>query len=338
MNNDRYSRQTIFPGIGAGGQARLAQSRVAIFGLGALGSTIADELCRAGVGHLRLVDRDYVELGNLHRQTLYDELDARDGLPKAAAAAARLRRVNSDIELDAEIRDVNPGTVERLIENEDLVLDGTDNIETRLLINEACHKHGIPWIYGGAVGDSGMTMNIIPGETACFRCICPVAPPPGSMPTCSSAGVLGMLTAVIGSIEAAEALKILVGSSAVRKTLLAFNIWDSSTEYIELQPVPECPVCSRGRYEALEGAAGSSVTMLCGRDAFQIVPPSGTEVDFARLAARLAVTGSVNYNQFMLTYVSGELELRLFRDGRAILKNVRDESAAKSAYAQYVGL
>lgn len=335
---ERYSRQIIFGGIGQDGQQKLGQARVVIIGLGATGSVVANNLTRAGVGFIRLVDRDYVELTNLQRQLLYDEDDALHQLPKAIAAYNHLSRINSDILLEPIVADVNAANIERYISDVDLVLDGSDNIEVRYLINEACVKQLKPWIYAGALAGEGLTMNILPGDTACFRCLFPDAPPPGAVPTCSTAGVVNSSTVAIASIESAEALKILVGSPQVRKTLFQLDVWNSSADYIALERNPQCPVCGHHQFDALNRLPGTGATTLCGRDSVQIVPSTHAPIDLAAFAEKLTRIGSVKYNKFMLSYSDGVADFNLFPDGRAIIKNVKDENAAKSVYAEYIGL
>jgi len=334
----RYSRQIAFDGIGEEGQAKLLSSRVAIIGLGATGTVAANNLCRAGVGFIRIIDRDYVELTNLQRQTLYDEEDVSSPVPKAAAAFNRLSKINSGITLEPVVTDVNATTIEALINDVDLVLDCSDNIEVRYLINEACDKSGKPWIYAGALAGEGLTMNIFPEETACFRCLFPEAPPPGSYPTCSTAGVVNSVTAIIASVESAEALKILTGSPKVRKSLFQIDVWNNSSNYIDVEKNPDCPVCGRHEYEALSGLAGTGAVSLCGRDAVQITPDTNTEIDFAAFAEKLSKAGDVKYGKFMLTFSDGSVEFSLFSDGRAVIKNVKDENAAKSIYSEYIGI
>ena len=338
MNMDRYSRQIIFKGIGRDGQYRLLDARVAVIGLGALGTVIAGDLTRAGVGFLRLIDRDIVELTNLQRQTLFNEQDAAAQTPKAAAAYEHLVRVNSEIQLEPIVTDVNGMNIESLIRDVDLVVDGTDNAEVRYLINEACHKRRKPWIYGGALGGSGMTMNILPGDGACFSCFRPVAPAPGSGPTCSSVGVLNMTTGIVASIEACEAVKILTGSPNVRRSLMYIDIWNNGTDYIDISKNPDCPVCSHGRYEFLGKSRGSHTTVLCGRESVQVLPGVAAQLDFTAVADRLSRSGTVQVTPFMLTYEDPTAAFSLFRDGRAIIKNITDEAAAKSIYAEYIGL
>ena len=247
----RYSRQIAFYGIGEEGQAKLLRSRVAIIGLGALGTIAANNLCRAGVGFIRLIDRDRVELMNLHRQALYDEEDASISTPKAVAAFNHLTRINSEITLDPVVAEVNAANIETLIGDVDLALDCTDNSETRSVINEACDELRKPWIYAGVLASGGLTMNIIPGETACFRCLFPDPPPADSYPTCAAVGILNGVTAVIASIESAEALKILIGSPEVRKNLFQIDVWNNNSNYIDIGKNPDCPVCGRHEYVLL---------------------------------------------------------------------------------------
>lgn len=338
MNMHRYSRQTIFSGVGIEGQKKLLNSRVAIIGVGATGTVIANNLCRAGVGFLRLVDRDYVELSNLQRQTLYTEEDAQQRTPKAVASCEHLKKVNSEIELEPVSIDVNSSNIEELISDVNLVLDGSDNLEVRYLINEACVKQNRPWIYAGAIIGTGMTMNILPGETPCLRCLFPQVLPAGTGPTCSTAGVLNGITGIVASIASTEAIKILVGSANVRKSLLAIDIWNNQFDEIKIEKKLDCPVCGRHEYKLLGQLSGSYTTSLCGRDSVQVVPGTIANVDFEQLAQRLKRAGIVRYNKFMLQFSDDKVEFNLFPDGRAIMNKVRDENAAKSAYSEYIGL
>ena len=337
-DDDRYSRQVAYSKIGAVGQERLSASSIAVVGIGALGTVIANCLARAGVGRLRLIDRDYVELSNLQRQSIFTEDDARSGLPKAEAAALRLAAVNSGIVIEPVIADVNGGSAERLLSGVDVVVDGSDNFEVRYVVNDACLRLGIPWVYGGALMDSGVTMNILPGSGPCLRCLLPDPPAAGSQQTCASAGVLNMITGVIGSIEAAEAMKLALGSPEVRKTFLSINLWDSSFHEIEIGRDAECPACTHGRFDFLGGPRGTCTVSLCGRDSVQVSPPEGTVVDFDAVAARLRPLGEVKTSKFMLTFSSPRRDIRLFGDGRAIITGVSDESQAKSIYSDYIGI
>lgn len=335
---ERYSRQTVFKEIGEEGQKKLLKARVAVIGIGALGTVIANNLARSGVGFIRLVDRDFIDITNLQRQTLFTEEDVKGNLPKAVAAARHLQEANSEIALEPVCADVNARTAAGLIQDTDLVLDGTDNMETRFLINEACCKLGIPWIYGGALASYGATMNIIPGKTPCFQCLYPDIPTSGALETCASAGVLNMITGIIGCIESAEALKILTGNPHINTKLRYFDVWDYSFSGIELKRDPECPVCGKGRYNRLERNEGSNTSVLCGRGSVQVVPAGPAHMDFGALAARLEKLGRVRYNEYLLKFEKDELEITLFADGRAIIKNAVDENAAKSIYSEYIGL
>jgi adenylyltransferase/sulfurtransferase len=334
-DTERYAKQVLFYGIGPEGQRALGAATVAIVGLGALGTVIADTLCRAGVGALRLVDRDFVELSNLQRQTLFTERDAQERLPKAVAAARRLGEINSSIRIEPLIRDLHPGNTEATLRGADLVLDGTDNIETRLLINDACLKLGIPWVYGAALGAQGNAMTILPGQTPCLRCLIPDAPPPGAMPTCDSEGVLAPITGLIGAWEAAEALRLLTGQPP-RPGLLLADVWQGDVRVVELERRPDCPAC-RGVYDYLTGQRTAFTTSLCGRNAVQISPADERQIPLEALQARLARIGQATYNGFLLTYSGEGVEITLFPTGRAIIKGTTDEAVARALYARYVG-
>ncbi|MBF6592745.1 MAG: ThiF family adenylyltransferase, partial [Ktedonobacterales bacterium] len=272
---ERYARQIIFPGIGQEGQRTLGQARVLIVGCGALGSVLANNLARAGVGRLRLVDRDFVEGNNLQRQVLYEEEDVLRGLPKAVAAAARLGRINSHVEVEARASDVTAENIEALLAGVDLVLDGTDNFETRYLLNDACLKAGLPWIYSGVIAAHGVTMTVRPGETACLRCVFPEAALPGTTPTCDTAGVLNGIVGVIAGIAATEALKLLMASEHLARGMLWVDLWENTFDRVELPRMPDCPACGRGEYDFLEAPLDESGTTLCGRNAVQVRPPRG---------------------------------------------------------------
>jgi adenylyltransferase/sulfurtransferase len=335
---DRYARQTIFSHIGREGQLRLSQSRVTIIGMGALGTVAANNLCRAGIGYIRMVDRDYVEITNLQRQLLYDENDAKDSVPKVIAAFNHLSKVNSEVELKPLIMDVNSSNIEQLITDSDLVLDATDNWEVRRLINEACVEYEIPWIYCGAIGSIGVTMNILPGEDApCLRCFFPEQSSP-SPNTCSTFGVLNMITNAIASVQTAEALKILLSSEYISKKLFSLDVWTNKVELLEIKKNPDCPVCVHKKYKYLRKDSGSYTTSLCGTGDVQVVPSRPMEVDFQALSEILKESGKVRYNEFTLSFADGKCEIMLFQDGRAIIKNAKDENSAKSIYAEYIGL
>ena len=337
--NERYSRQILFPEIGKTGQQKLLDSRVLIVGCGALGASHAEMLSRAGVSHLRIVDRDFVEFTNLQRQTLFKESDAAERLPKAIAAKTRISEINSEIEVEAIVADVNQSNVEELIKDVDLVLDGTDNFQVRYLLNDACVKHGKTWIYGAAVSSYGTTMTIIPGETPCLRCIFEEMPDAGSSPTCDTAGVIMPIIATVSATQVAEAIKLLVGDrSALHRSLLQFDVWQNDRQKIKLgEPNPDCPACGQHRYDFLDAESVEFSAVLCGRNAVQIAPPNGTTIDLKSFADRLAHLGDVKQNEYLVRFASGENEITLFRDGRAIVKGTDDVSVARSLYARYIG-
>lgn len=333
---DRYAKQVLFRPIGREGQQKIRESKVTVIGLGALGTVIASNLCRAGVGHLRLVDRDFVEFSNLQRQLLYDEEDARKRMPKAAAAAEKLGAINSEVVLEPLITDVSAQNVERIIEGSDVVLDGTDNLETRFLVNDACVKTGTPWVYGGALGSTGTTMTIVPGKTPCFRCLIDRSPPPGTMPSCDTEGVLASTTGVVASIESVEAIKLLVGREP-ESSVLVLDVWDRDFHDLGLERRDDCPACSLHNFEFLEGTRTSWTTVLCGRNSVQIVPPTELEIPLVELQKRLSRIGRATFNGFLLSFETGSGEIVLFPTGRAIIRGTTDEAEARSLYARYVG-
>jgi adenylyltransferase/sulfurtransferase len=333
----RYSKQILFRPLGAEGQERLSRARATVVGLGALGSTIANHLARAGVGFLRLVDRDFVELDNLQRQVLYDEEDARSSLPKAQAARAKLARVNSEIRLDPVVADVNHTNAEALAGDVDLVLDGTDNFETRFILNDASVKLGRPWIYGGVVGTYGMAMTVLPGKGPCFTCLLGGLPPPGSSPTCDTAGVLGTAVGVVASIEANEALKLLSGHpEALAEGLQTIDLWTNVFQRVKVPRSEACPTCVGRSFPHLE-ASSTQATGLCGRNAVQISPPPGQTLDLGEAERRLSPLGRVRRNPYLLKFAIEGVELTLFPDARAIVQGTEDLARARSLYARYVG-
>ena len=336
---ERYSRQILFDGIGEAGQRRLLDSSAAIIGCGALGTAQAEALARAGVGRLRLVDRDFVEASNLQRQTMFTEKDARERLPKAIACANHLAEINSSIQTEAEIADVNHSNVERIIKDCDIVLDGTDNFATRYLINDACVKHNVTWVYGAAVGSYGVTMTIRPRVSPCLRCIFEEAPPAASAPTCDTAGVIMPIISIIAAMQVSEALKLLTGQEEkLHHSLLHFDVWRNDWRRINLDaPVAECPTCGLGRYETLEAEAGDLAVSLCGREAVQVSPRRPAQVDLPALAERLRAAGEVQVNPYLLRLRTGDYELTVFRDARAIIRGTDDIPTARTLYARYVG-
>jgi molybdopterin-synthase adenylyltransferase len=333
-NLERYSRQIRFPGIGAAGQQRLLDARVAVVGCGALGSFQAGALARAGIGFLRIIDRDYVELSNLQRQWLFDQCDVEQGLPKAIAATRKIAVINSDIETEPAVVDLTPSNIDDLLGDVGLILDGTDNFETRYLINDYAVSRGRPWVYGAAVGSYGITMPVLPGTTACLRCVYP-DPPAGAQPTCETAGVLGSITALIASLQVSEALKLLCGVEVSRK-ITTVDVWSGEIRQLA-QPLPDerCPACGRREFPYLNGERRSPVS-LCGRNAVQIHERS-RPLDLEDLAARLAPLGIVRANEFALRFETPPYLLTVFPDGRAIVKGTTDIGVARSLYARYIG-
>lgn len=340
-NLDRYVRQMRYPPIGEDGQRRLLSSRALVCGCGALGSVLASTLARAGVGYLRIVDRDFLDLTNLQRQVLYDEQDVAAGLPKAIAAEAKLRQINSQVEIEAVVADVDPTNIQRLIEGMHVIVDGTDNFEIRFLLNDAALKHRIPWVYGGCIGGEGQTMTILPGQTPCLRCLMQDAPPPGSTPTCDSAGILGPIVNVIASIQACEAIKILTGhTQAISRCLQVFDIWDNRVRQIQLDSLrdqADCPACQGREFPWLEGARGSHTAVLCGRNSVQLSYPDRQPIELESLAHKLQGVGRVTRNRFLLRLEVGRYSITVFPDGRAIVGGTDDVSEARTVHAQYIG-
>lgn len=338
---ERYSRQMKFPGIGEEGQRKLLASRVTLCGCGALGTVLANLLVRAGVGFVRIVDRDFIELHNLQRQVLFDEQDVAENLPKAIAAARILQRVNSSVRIEPVVTDIDHTNILDLIADADLILDGTDNFEVRYLINDAAIKTGKPWVYGGCIGSHGQVMVILPGETPCLRCVIESAPPPGMAPTCETAGVLAPAVHIVASFQAAEALKILTGHlEAVNRELIYIDVWDNILRQFKvrrLKDTVDCPCCKRRQFDWLEGKMGSHTTALCGRNAVQVAHRSATRLDFEELAQRLRGLGEVTYNQFLLKFQVDGYEFTVFPDGRAIIKGTSDVERARTLYAKYIG-
>ncbi|MBA7584394.1 hypothetical protein ES708_26347 [subsurface metagenome] len=334
---DRYSRQVLFPGIGEEGQKKLGNSSVVIIGCGALGTVIATSLVRAGVGKVKIIDRDFIEYHNLQRQVIFDEEDIKAELPKAIAAERHLKKVNSSIEIEGVVADVNHANIERLVAGADLILDGLDNFETRLLINDVSLKHNIPWVYGGVIASLGMTMTIIPHETPCFRCL--QASPTGKdmALTCDTAGVITPAPFIIGSLQTAEALKILVGAGEINQDVIIIDVWRGEFSRFKIGRRADCPTC-RGKYEFLEARFGTRTTSLCGQNAVQVLNPEAREVSFEQLAAHLGPVGEVSYNEFMLRFRVDSHEMVIFHDGRAIVKDTDDEALARGLYAKYIGM
>jgi molybdopterin-synthase adenylyltransferase len=335
-DRERYSRQILFPGIGAGGQQALLLARAVIVGCGALGSFQADALARAGIGSLTIIDRDFVEPSNLQRQWLFDESDAADALPKAAAAARHLRRINSSISIQGLVADLTPANVSDLLGDAQVILDGTDNFDTRYLINDFSVSRDIPWIYGAAVGSYGLTLPVLPGRTACLRCVYP-DPPAGAQPTCETAGVINVIPSLIASYQVAEALKILCGHPGlVQPRITTVDLWHGGTRQVPMpERDPECPTCGRRQFSYLEEPP-QATARLCGRNAVQVQERLHT-LDLTELKSRLERVGEVRANEFALRFFVAPYEMTVFPDGRAIIKGTSDPGLARSLYARYVG-
>ena len=333
---DRYSRQILFRGIGPEGQARLASSSVAIVGCGATGSALASLLARSGVGSLRIIDRDYVEPSNLQRQLLFDETDAAESLPKAIAAQRKLHSANSAIQIEGLVADLTPDNIEDLLDGAQVILDGTDNFETRYLINDYAVSKSLPWIYTAAVGSYCVTMNILPGESACLACVFPDSPR-GIVETCDTSGILNSAVNAASSISATEAVKYLVGAhDKMRRTLLSFDIWENDrAEISAANPRPGCRACGQRNFIHLAGESAPHISM-CGRNSVQI-HERHRPIDFPSMRDRLVPHGTVRYNEFVLKFYRDPLEMTLFPDGRAIIKGTTDTGVARSLYARFVG-
>lgn len=339
----RYSRQVLFSPLGESGQRKLMDSRVAIVGMGALGTVLANHMVRAGVGYVRLIDRDFVEESNLQRQMLYEEADAASSRPKAAAAAERLARINSLVTIEPHVTDLNPSNAEELLTGVDLVLDGSDNFAVRFLINDVCVKHSIPWIYGGAVSARGVMMTILPGTTPCFRCLFQQPPDQGALETCDTAGVLAPIIHVVASYQGVEALKLLSGSrETLNKGMLHFDLWHNFQGSMDMSNARwnECPCCGQGQFDYLTAELeGETLQSLCGRNAVQIVPVRPRKLNLEEVETVLSRSGAVERNAFLLKYRSDNgLTLVLFPDGRAMVQGTADLTAAKSFYSRYVGM
>jgi molybdopterin/thiamine biosynthesis adenylyltransferase len=334
--DDRYSRQVLFPGIGAEGQRRLAASRAVIVGCGATGSVLASLLARAGVGTIRIIDRDYVEPGNLQRQSLFNEADAAESVPKAIAAAQHIAAFNSQIIVEPHVADLTPLNIASLLDGMQLVLDGTDNFETRYLLNDFAVKNSLPWIYAAAVGSYGVTLNILPGQTACLACVFPHAPQ-GALDTCETAGILNSAVNLVASIAATEALKFLVGAAKqLRSTLMSFDVWHNDRAEINAgRPRPDCATCGLHEFPHLAGEGRPHIT-LCGRNSVQIHERS-RPLDLAEMSQRLRPHGTVRHSAFVLKFWREPYEVTLFPDGRAIIKGTTDPAVARSLYARYIG-
>ncbi len=333
---ERYSRQILFAPIGAEGQKRIAAGKIAIVGCGATGSALSSLLARAGVGYLRIIDRDYVEPSNLQRQVLFDESDAAESMPKAIAAARKIKDFNSTIAIEPQVADLTPENAEHLLGGLDLLLDGTDNFETRYLINDFAVSKGMPWIYAAAVASYAVTMTVLPGETACLACIFPDSPR-GLVETCDTSGVLSSTVNLIASIAATEAIKLLVGArDKLRRTMLSYDLWTNDFAGVSTAKMrPGCRACGQHDFAHLAGEGRPHIT-LCGRNSVQIHERQ-RPMDFEEVTRRLTPHGLVRHNEFVLKFWLEPYELTLFPDGRALIKGTTDTSVARSLYARYIG-
>lgn len=344
----------LFPGIGRDGQIRLRESQVLLVGCGALGCVLADALVRAGVGRIRIVDRDFVELSNLQRQILFDEQDAANHLPKVIAAQNRLSRINSDVSIEPIVADVDYSCIRALASGATLILDGTDNFEIRYLINDVSLEFGVPWVFAGCTGSAGQVMPIFPGQSACLRCLMPLPPPPGTTETCDTAGVLGPAVTHVAALQAAVAIRILTGKANPQdQRLQLLDVWNGSFRTVDLRELREssqCPACHRGERLWLNGTQRSSSTVLCGRNAVQITPPEKLRIPLTELAQRLATSGTVSSNPFLVRVIlpaeeitadgagpENPIELTIFPDGRAIIRGTSDPAVARSLYSRIIG-
>lgn len=337
----RYSRQMILKEIGREGQDLLSQSRVAVVGIGALGTVSSNLLARAGVGTLRLIDRDFIEINNLQRQVLFNETDIQEHLPKAVAAKKNLDKVNSEIRIEAAVADINPESIEELLGDIDLIVDGTDNFETRFLINDFCLREKIPWVYGGAIRTEGMSYVILPGQGPCLRCLFKQAPEAGQTQTCDQVGILAPVAHLIASFQTIEAIKILARQfEAVDRKLWKVDLWNREFKGIAtevLKPV-RCSGCQSGDYPYLNRQLETRTVTLCGRNAVQILKQGAAErIDFKNLAKKLKPEGQVSFNEYLLLYKTASFEITVFSNGRAIVKGTEDAVQARSLYSKYIG-
>lgn len=336
---DRYARQRLLSVIGDEGQRRLEAARVAVIGLGALGSAAAECLVRAGVGNITLIDRDLTELTNLQRQILYDEEDVREGLPKAVAAVRRLHRINSTLRLTGRNENLHAGNIDSLVEGAQVLIDGTDNIETRYLLNDYSIKHRVPWVYGGAIGTSGTGLFVLPGEGPCLRCVFPDPPRAQTLGTCDTVGILGTIPVIVGAWQASMAIRFFVeGSGELGQRFLVMDLWGHGFAEPALKRRDDCPTCGRGDFPFLARRRRTTVVGLCGSDSFQITPPGKITIDLEDLASRLQDIGEVSITPYYLRFSDGGIEMILYPAGRAQIKGAGGEKEVLSFYAKYVGL
>lgn len=345
----RYHRQMIFPPLGESGQRKLLDATVVMVGCGATGTALSNQLVRAGVGAVRIIDRDFIELNNLQRQILFDEDDIAANLPKAEAAARKLRRINRQVNVEGIVGDVNPGNVLSLLADADVVLDGTDNFSTRFLLNDACLTLGKPWVYTGVIASYGMTATLIPdaaaarlpgnrAATGCLRCFLPELPAPGTTPTCDTAGIIGPTVALLTAVAAGEVLKLIVGQGKLNPGIIHMDLWSHDYEQFGLMRQPDCPACGRAHYDFLNAQVGTTSAALCGRNAVQVTVARGPRLDLQAIARQLRdVATQITQNDYLLRAQIDGYEFTVFPDSRAIIKGTEDEELAKSLYARYIG-
>jgi molybdopterin-synthase adenylyltransferase len=339
-DSGRYARQVRYPGIGAAGQERLRAAVVTVVGCGALGSASVNMLARGGAGVIRIIDRDVVELSNLQRQMLFEERDAEAGTPKAVAAAAAVARINSTIRALPVVADLTPYNVGELLAGSSVVIDGTDNLETRYLLNDACVRAGTPWIYGGVIGSTGMAMAIVPHRTPCFRCLFPRVPDATRLETCETAGVLASAVVTVAAFQWTQAVKLLVGDESLEPgALLTVDVWSGNFEVVHGIPRrPDCACCVEGRYEHLDVQRTSQATALCGRNVIQVSPGRPVRLDLLEFARRFDGIAKPVVNEFLVRVVVDAHELTVFDDGRVIIRGTDDPARARSLYARWVGV
>jgi adenylyltransferase/sulfurtransferase len=340
MVSERYSRQVLFAGIGAEGQRKIRDASVAVLGCGALGTCSSEMLVRGGIGTLVLVDRDYVELSNLHRQSLFTEEDARQGLPKAVAAERALSAINTEVTIRPLVDDVTSENIADMFAGCSLIVDGADNFETRYLINDYSVESGTPWVYGACVGSFGTSCAFVPGRTGCFRCLCEDPPTGTAIETCDTVGVVAPIVHTVAAFQVAQVLKLITGSSAAAFKLLQVDIWDDTWRTVSLEGLknPECDCCVKKRFTFLEGSQESRLTRLCGRNAVQVSPGRAVQLDFSELSGRLARIAAVDFNDYMMRIKVAEFEIALFPDGRSIIKGTDDPGLARAVYSRYIGM
>ncbi len=339
---ERYSRQILFQHIGEDRQKLLMGRAAVVIGCGALGTVSSSYLARAGIGRLKIVDRDYIEESNLQRQILFDENDISENIPKAIAAQRKLQKINTKIEIEGVVTDIDYSNIEELTVGADVIIDGTDNFETRFLINDFCVKNSVPWIYGACIGSGGLVMNIIPSETPCLRCVFEIMPQIGSFPTCDTAGVIGPIAGIVASIQTTEAIKILTEDhGSINKTLIDIDVWDTKFRQIdisELKNTNNCPTCKSHNYKFLEAEDGVMTTFLCGKNAVQVMSRNTGNIDLEQLEQKLVSINNVSRNAFMLKFRVNDHEFTVFPDGRAIITGTADSSTAKNLYSKYLGM